>query len=87
MKNQSEHQFLQRIFFIAFFKDGILHTEREKGMEDNVYFLLFEAFSLAASILKYSSTSSIGISFFFFFCIRGFILNQCFTRFRRSFFL
>ena len=29
------------------------------------YFLFFEAFSLAASILKYSSTSSIGVHSFF----------------------
>ena len=29
------------------------------------YFLLLKAFSLAASILKYSSTSSIGVSSFF----------------------
>ena len=64
--------FCKEFFFIAFFKDGILRTEREKGMEDNVYFLLFEAFSLAASILKYSSTSFTGVSFIYFFFSLGF---------------
>ena len=52
-------------YFIEFFKDGILGTERENGKEDNVHFLLFRAFSLTASILKYSSTSSNGVSSFF----------------------
>ena len=52
-------------YFIEFFKDGILGTEREKRKEDNVHFLLFEAFSLVASILKYSSTSSTGVNSFF----------------------
>ena len=33
--------------------------------QDNFYFLLLVAFSLAASILKYSSTSSTGVSSFF----------------------
>ena len=32
---------------------------------DNVHFLLFEAFSLVASILKYSSTSFTEVSSFF----------------------
>ena len=32
---------------------------------DNFHFLLLAAFSLAASILKYSSTFSIGVSSFF----------------------
>ena len=33
--------------------------------QDNFHFLLLAAFSLAASILKYSSTSSTGVSSFF----------------------
>ena len=33
--------------------------------QDNFYFLLLVAFSLVASILKYSSTSSTGVSSFF----------------------
>ena len=33
--------------------------------QDNVHFLLLAAFSLATSILKYSSTSSTGVSSFF----------------------
>ena len=32
--------------------------------QDNFYVLLLTAFSLATSILKYSSTSSIEVSFF-----------------------
>ena len=35
------------------------------GKEDNVHFLLLEAFSLATSILKYSPTSSTGVSSFY----------------------
>ena len=35
--------------------------------QDNFYFLLLADFSLAASILKYSSTSYTEVSFFFFF--------------------
>ena len=35
------------------------------GRDDNVHFLLLKAFSLAASILKYSSTSSTEVSSFF----------------------
>ena len=35
--------------------------------QDDFHFLLIAAFSLAISILKYSSTSSIGVSSFFFF--------------------
>ena len=38
--------------------------------QDNFHFLLLTAFSLAASILKYSSTSSTGVSSFFF-CTPG----------------
>ena len=34
--------------------------------QDNFHFLLLVAFSLAASILKYSSTSSTEVSSFFF---------------------
>ena len=34
--------------------------------QDNFHFLLLAAFSLVASILKYSSTSSTGVSSFFF---------------------
>ena len=35
MKNESEHQFLQRgFFFIKFFKYDILGIEREKGKEE-----------------------------------------------------
>ena len=33
--------------------------------QDNFHFLLLVAFSLAASILKYSLTSSTGVSYFF----------------------
>ena len=73
----NEHQALQRFFyFIEFFKDWILGIEREKinirykegnkRWKSNVsYFLLLEAFSFAASILKYSSTSSTRVSSFF----------------------
>ena len=43
----------------------ILGTEREKSMEDNVYFLFFATLSFAASILKYSSTSSTEVISFF----------------------
>ena len=35
--------------------------------QDNFHFLFIAAFSLATSILKYSSTSSTGVSSFFFF--------------------
>ena len=38
---------------------------RKDGNYDNVHFLLLAAFSLAASILRYSSTSSTGVSSFF----------------------
>ena len=34
--------------------------------QDNFHFLLLAAFSLETSILKYSSTSSTGVSYFFF---------------------
>ena len=37
------------------------------GRDDNVHFLLLKAFSLATSILKYSSTFSTGVSYFFSF--------------------
>ena len=64
MQNESEHQFLQRNFqFIKFFKDERLGTKRETRQCS--FFFLFEAFSLAASILKYSSTSSTRVSSFF----------------------
>ena len=42
------------------------YREGEKnGKEDNVHFLLLVAFSLAASILRHSSTSSTRVSSFF----------------------
>ena len=53
--------------------------------QDNFHFLLLVAFSLAASILKYSSTSSTGVSYFFSCFTRGFILGWCFICFKRSF--
>ena len=37
--------------------------------QDNFHFLLLAAFSLVASILKYSSTSSTGVSSFFYFLV------------------
>ena len=52
-------------------------------MEEQGMFIFYSD----ASILKYSLTSSTGVSSFFFYCTRGFILGWCFTRFNRSFFL
>ena len=50
----------------------------QKGIRDGrngiVHFLLLKAFSLATSILKYSSTSSIGVNYFFFVAPRALFL-------------
>ena len=43
--------------------------------QDNFHFLFIAAFSLAASILKYSFTSSIGVSSFFFFTSEALFLT------------
>ena len=42
--------------------------------QDKFHFLLFPAFSLSASILKYSSTSSTGVSSFFFVTLEALVL-------------
>ena len=46
----------------------------EMEEQDNFHFLFIAAFSLAASILKYSSTSSTGVSSFFFFTLGALFL-------------
>ena len=43
--------------------------------QGNFNFLFIAAFSFAASILKYSSTSSTGVSSFFFFTPRALFLT------------
>ena len=43
--------------------------------QDDFHFLFIAAFSLAASILKYSSTSSTKVSSFFFFIPRALFLT------------
>ena len=43
--------------------------------QDDFHFLFITAFSLAASILKYSSTSSTGVSSFFFFTLGALFLT------------
>ena len=49
-------------FFFKYERYGYREGEWEYTM---LIFFLFEALSLDASILKYSSTSSIGVSYFF----------------------
>ena len=44
--------------------------------QDNFHFLFLAAFSLAASILKYSSNSSTGVSYFFFFTLGALFLTS-----------
>ena len=71
--------FLQRIlYFIHYFDEWTLNTERMRRWKRKsiVHFLFLVALSLAASILRYSSTSSTGVSSFFldvlgvlFFCV------------------
>ena len=66
MKNEGEHKFLQREFFLFnFFRYERLGTKRENGIGNVHFFFLFEASSLVASIFKYSSTSCTGVSSFF----------------------
>ena len=57
---------MQREFFLFkfFFRYEGYGYKREEGKEENFHFLLFEDFSLAASILKYSLTSSTRVSSF-----------------------
>ena len=55
-------------------KFGIKKKGRRDGRNGIVHFLLLKAFSLAASILKYSSTSSIRVNYFFFVAPRALFL-------------
>ena len=53
-------------------------------MESKIMFIFY---SLETSILKYPSTSSTMVSYFFLVSLGDFLLGWCSTRFRMSFFI
>ena len=64
-KNTNEHKIFAKVF-ILFRGMGFEYKEDEEWKRYGiVHFSFLTALSLAASILRYSSTSSIGVSLFF----------------------
>ena len=64
MHDENGHKFLQRTFHLCFIVQEVYsQSMRDKEKKSN-HFLDFEVFSLAASIFKYSSTSSTRVSYF-----------------------